>query len=93
MANIETNVDVDIDVDYFLSSCSDYEIKEVIEWLKETEWINEDSDDENEKQIPFNKQNIYDQEWYSLCDKLSRIRLQLTQRDEETIRKILNKHY
>jgi hypothetical protein len=87
------NIDVDIDVDGFLSSCSDYEIKEVIEWLKEQEWINEDSDDENENQIPFNKQNIYDQEWYSLCDKLSRIRLQLTQREEETIRKILNKHY
>ena len=93
MANVETNVDVDIDVDYFLESCDRHEIKEVIEWLKETEWINEDSDDENEKQIPFNKQNIYDQEWYSLCDKLSRIRLQLTQREEETIRKILNKHY
>ena len=87
------NVDVDIDVDDFLESCRDYEIKEIIEWLKETEWINEDSDDENEKQIPFNKQNIYDQEWYSLCEKLSRIRLQLTQREEETIRKILNKHY
>jgi len=84
---------IDVDIDDFLESCSDYEIKEVIEWLKEQEWINEDSDDENEKQIPFNKQNIYDQEWYSLCDKLSRIRLQLTQRDEETIRKILNKHY
>jgi hypothetical protein len=84
---------IDVDIDDFLSSCDRHDIKEVIEWLKETEWINEDSDDENEKQIPFNKQNIYDQEWYSLCDKLSRIRLQLTHRDEETIRKILNKHY
>lgn len=84
---------IDVDIDDFLESCSDYEIKEVIEWLKEQEWINEDSDDENEKQIPFNKQNIYDQEWYSLCDKLSSIRLQLSHEDEETIRNILKKYY
>ena len=84
---------IDVDVDDFLSSCNRYDIKEIIKFLKDEEWISEDSDDENQNLIPLNKQNIYDQEWYSLCDKLSRIRLQLTQRDEETIRKILNKHY
>ena len=86
------NVYVDIDVDDFLSSCGRLEIKEVIEFLKENELIGGDSDDENPNLIPFNKQNIFDQEWYSLCDKLSSIRLQLSREDEETIRNILKKY-
>ncbi len=61
--------------------------------LKFVKWISEDSDDENPNLIPLNKQNIYDQEWYSLCDKLSSIRLQLSHGDEETIRNILKKYY
>lgn len=90
MPNIYVNVDHDVDVYDFLSSCDKNEIQEVVEWLEDGNYIHNGDD---EKRIPFNKQNIYDQEWYSLCDKLSRIRLQLTQREEETIRKILNKHY
>ena len=84
---------IDIDVDDFLSSCDRYDIKEIIKFLKDEEWISEDSDDENPNLIPLNKQNIYDQEWYSLCDKLSNIRLQLSLEDEQKIRNILNKYY
>ena len=84
---------IDVDVDDFLSSCDRYDIKEIIKFLKDEEWISEDSHDENPNLIPLNKQNIYDQEWYSLCDKLSSIRLQLSHEDEETIRNILKKYY
>jgi hypothetical protein len=86
---------IDVNVDDFLSSCDRYDIKEIIKFLKDEEWISEDSDDENPNPnlIPLDKQNIYDQEWYSLCDKLSSIRLQLSHEDEETIRNILKKYY
>jgi hypothetical protein len=84
---------IDVDVDDFLSSCDRYDIKEIIKFLKDEEWISEDSDDENPNLIPLDKQNMYDQEWYSLCDKLSSIRLQLSHEDEETIRNILKKYY
>jgi hypothetical protein len=84
---------IDVDVDDFLSSCDRHDIIEIIKFLKDEEWISEDSDDENPNLIPFNKQNIYDQEWYSLCDKLSSIRLQLSHEDEGTIRNILKKYY
>jgi len=84
---------IDVNVDDFLLSCDRYDIKEIIKFLKDEEWISEDSDDENPNLIPLDKQNIYDQEWYSLCDKLSRIRLQLSHEDEETIRNILKKYY
>lgn len=85
---------IDIDVDDFLSSCDRHDIIEIIKFLKEEEWISEDSDDENPNPnlIPLDKQNIFDQEWYSLCDKLSSIRLQLSREDEETIRNILKKY-
>ena len=83
---------IDVDVDDFLSSCDRHDIIEIIKFLKEEEWISEDSDDENPNLIPLNKQNIFDQEWYSLCDKLSSIRLQLSREDEETIRNILKKY-
>lgn len=83
---------IDVDVDDFLSSCDRHDIIEIIKFLKEDEWISEDSDDENPNLIPLNKQNIFDQEWYSLCDKLSSIRLQLSLKDEETIRNILKKY-
>jgi len=84
---------IDVNVDDFLLSCDRYDIKEIIKFLKDEEWISEDSDDENPNLIPLDKQNIYDQEWYSLCDKLSSIRLQLSHEDEETIRNILKKYY
>jgi len=84
---------IDVNVDDFLLSCDRYDIKDIIKFLKDEEWISEDSDDENPNLIPLNKQNIYDQEWYSLCDKLSSIRLQLSHEDEETIRNILKKYY
>jgi hypothetical protein len=37
-----TDVDIDIDVDEFLDECDKYEIKEVIEWLKNSDYITSD---------------------------------------------------
>jgi restriction endonuclease len=90
MPNIYVNVDHDVDVYDFLSSCDKNEIQEVVEWLEDGDYIHNNDD---EKRIPLNSQNISDKEWYSLTDKFSRIRLQLNLEDEKIIRDILNKYY
>jgi hypothetical protein len=58
--------------------------------LEDGDYIHNNDD---EKRIPLNSQNISDKEWYSLTDKFSRIRLQLNLEDEKIIRDILNKYY
>jgi hypothetical protein len=90
MPSINVNVDQDVDVYDFLSSCDKDEIQEVVEWLEDGNYIHNGDD---EKRIPLNSQTISDKEWYSLCDKLSRIRLQLNLEDEKVIRDILKKYY
>jgi restriction endonuclease len=90
MPSIYVNVDHDVDVYDFLSSCDKNEIQEVVEWLEDGDYIHNNDD---EKRIPLNSQNISDKEWYSLTDKFSRIRLQLNLEDEKIIRDILNKYF
>jgi hypothetical protein len=89
MPSINVNVDQDVDVYDFLSSCDEDEIQEVVEWLEDGNYIHNGDDEER---IPLDKQNISDKEWYSLSDKFSRIRLQLNLEDEKIIRDILNKY-
>jgi hypothetical protein len=89
MPSIYVNVDHDVDVYDFLSSCNEDEIQEVIEWLEDGDYIH---NGDYEKRIPLDKQNISDKEWYSLSDKFSGIRLQLNLEDEKIIRDILNKY-
>ena len=89
MPSINVNVDQDVDVYDFLSSCDEDEIQEVVEWLEDGNYIHNSDDEER---IPLDKQNISDKEWYSLSDKFSRIRLQLNLEDEKIIRDILNKY-
>ena len=45
------DVDIDVDVDDFLSECDRDEIKEVIEWLRDSEYITNDDllDDDSPK--------------------------------------------
>jgi hypothetical protein len=89
MPSINVNVDQDVDVYDFLSSCDEDEIQEVVEWLEDGDYIH---NGDYEKRIPLDKQNISDKEWYSLSDKFSGIRLQLNLEDEKIIRDILNKY-
>jgi hypothetical protein len=84
------DINVDIDIDDFLWGCNTREIKEVIEWLQDEGHLD---NEEDQNHIPSNKQNVFDTEWYSLCDKLSRIRLQLNHEDEKIIKEILKKYY
>jgi hypothetical protein len=80
---------IDIDVDDFLDSCSQYEIDEVIDWLDTEGYIRKKDvvvDTDN------NSQNILDYEWDTIVTTLSRKRLSLTS-DEEAIIKNIAKRF
>jgi hypothetical protein len=83
--------EVEVDVDDFLSSCDKDEIKEVIEWLRDEEYLTDNEvivNDESSK-----NKTLDEKEWISLCAKLSNIRLQMSIDDENTIKKILINYY
>jgi hypothetical protein len=83
MAYIFTEVEVDIDVDDFLESCSRREKEDLVKRLKELNlW--EETASEN--------LSIMDLEWKETLAKLANARLQLTNEEEEIIKKIANKY-
>ena len=83
MAYIFTEVEVDIDVDDFLESCSRREQEDLVKRLKELNlW--EETASEN--------LSIMDLEWKETLAKLANARLRLTNEEEEIIKKIANKY-
>lgn len=83
MAYIYTEVEVDIDVDDFLDSCSRREKEQIIKKLKEGDlW--EDTESEN--------LSLMEMEWSETLTKLANARLRLTNEEEEIIKKIANKY-
>lgn len=83
MAYIYTEVEVDIDVDDFLDSCSRREKEQIIKKLKEGDlW--EDTESEN--------LSLMEIEWSETLTKLANARLRLTNEEEEIIKKIANKY-
>ena len=88
-------VDVDIDVDEFLEECSLSDIDCVIDWLKGEKHIN-DTDIELEEiienKITDGGLSILESEWYEYVFKLSKLRLMISNEDEEIIKNIINKY-
>lgn len=78
-------IDVEIEPDDYLNSCSSREIELLIKYLKEDGHL----EDEKEQRI---SKNIQDDIWYEMCDKLADIRLRLSLDDENTIKKIIEKY-
>ncbi len=87
MPYFESYVDVEIEVDEFLSSCNEREIREVIDKLKEDGHLSNIN-----VPIPENEQLISDKNWNQTCQKLSEIRLQMSTEDIEVIENILKKY-
>jgi len=87
MPYIESYVDVDIDVDDFLEHCSEKELKNVVEWLRDDGRLSN-----VESSIPDKKLTFLDKEWIDKCQKLVNIRLQLSKEEEELIKKIIEKY-
>jgi hypothetical protein len=73
--------DIDISPSDYIYECSDYEIKELITELKEGGYLKGgviDTDDNN----------IIDDEWTEMINKIYKNRLLLSNEDEEIIRNI-----
>jgi hypothetical protein len=87
MPYFETYVEVEVEVDDFLSSCGSKEIKQVIDKLKEDGHLSNIN-----VPIPENEQLISDKNWNQTCQKLSEIRLQMSTEDMEVIENILKKY-
>ncbi len=87
MPYFETYAEVEVEVDEFLSSCNEREIREVIDKLKEDGHLSNIN-----VPIPENEQLISDKNWNQNCQKLSEIRLQMSMKDIEVIENILKKY-
>jgi hypothetical protein len=82
-------IDVDINIDEFVDSCSSRDIKELIEYLRDNKHL-PDAEDENEEETEFF--NIPDEEWYDVLKKLAGLRLQMSLEDIETVKQIIKKY-
>jgi hypothetical protein len=84
------DVDIDIDVDEFLDECDRDEIKEVIEWLRDSEYIKDDDllDDE----FDLNSQSAMEQLFAEDVAKIRRLYLTLSREDMDTINQIAKKY-
>ena len=80
------NGDVDISVDDIMDAASSEDILEIIDWLVDAEYINETN------LITSHDSSYLEMEWLSLISKLSELRLRISNEDEETIKKIINKY-
>jgi hypothetical protein len=69
--------DLDIDVDEFLDTCNDREINQVIEWLREEEYISNYSKTETD--------SINDSTFSDAVIKIQNHRISLSREEEEFI--------
>jgi hypothetical protein len=76
---------LDIDIEDVLNDCSSWEIDQVIEWLKDNDYL------ENKYITPDDNDNILDIEFKITLDKIRDKRLNITLEDEEIIKQIANK--
>jgi hypothetical protein len=77
------DVDVDIDVDEFLDDCSEKDIKNVIEWLKDSDYLDNIPDSSTD--------NIMDITYKNALNKLYTKRVNLSLEEEEFLINLANK--
>ena len=80
------DTEVEVDVDDFLSSCSQSEIKELIEALQEDGWL------VKEKVTKEDSMSVMDEEWLTVIQKLHTLRLRLSVEEEQMIKDIVNRY-
>lgn len=78
---IESEVDVDIEVDEFIDSCSPKEISKIVKILSEDGYIPTSA-------IKPKNYNVLDEMWWEKIDKLRNSRLSMTDEEIEIIEKI-----
>lgn len=84
---IEVDVDVDIDVDEFLDDCSERDIKNVIEWLRDNDYLG----DNNASISGSSTDNIMEMTYKNALNKLYNKRVNLSLEEEEFLIKLANK--
>lgn len=77
--------DIDIEVDEFLDDCSSTEIQEVIQWLKDSDYLPQNVATSE------SQQSFQDDEFDGALMNLVGKRFKLSTEDEKTIMAILNK--
>jgi hypothetical protein len=83
--NVNTYVDVDVDIIDILEECSKSEIEDILGYLEENEFIS------GKQKIDLNA--TYDEvEFNKVVNKLSRLYLQIDQEDWKTIQKLIEKY-
>jgi hypothetical protein len=80
-------VDVNLDVDEFLDECSSDEIKKVIEWLTDSDYI------KSYDVIDGDNMNLHDLEYINMVNKLTdpMVRFRLSEEDLSTLKQIADK--
>ena len=78
-------IDIDIDVDDFISSCSSREKENLVKDLAEEGYKYEDGQ-------TINSPNVDDIEWTEILDKLKKIRFMMDSEDEAIIKRISEKY-
>jgi len=78
--------DIDIDVDEFMDELSTSEISEVIDWLKDNNWL-----DNNKKPLDENKLNFDEELFIKNLTKLKSNLLSLNKEEFEIINKIASR--
>jgi hypothetical protein len=86
MPYIEFSSDVDVDVDEFLSACSNREREELIDALVEDGYVIRAVGDNN------NDKNLLELEWDEMITKLWKLRQRITLEEEEIIKNIIKKY-
>lgn len=83
--NVDTYIDIDIDVLDVLEECSDKEIKDVLDYLEENNFIK--SSDRVNKKLTISEIN-----YNNLVARLSNLYLQLKKEDLHTLEMIIAKY-
>lgn len=81
---------VEVDVDEFLSACSDREREDLIDTLEEDGYVKRVVPKGSK---PADLLSIPDLEWQEMIVRLSGCRMQVTTEDEEILKKIASKYF
>lgn len=84
MYGVEVDIDVDVDVDEFLDDCSKEEIKEVITWLGDNDYL-------KNPVVVQQTDNLLDISFKEALNKLQDRRIYLTLEEEQFLINLANK--
>lgn len=84
--NVDTDVDVDVEIDVedFLNGCTDREVKMILKWMKDMDYLNRDTD--------ISRQTSNEILFINKLEKIRKSYLSLSVEDVDTINEISKKY-